>query len=132
MEHVIIWALGAVATLSSGGFIFLLGRLNEERNEIMTKVDENAKIVNALGKEVDSNCDAVRDMEKKTDEISSQIAVVTKDVEGKPSFRYVNDEFYKKEMAKIQFDNITEQMRTLISTIEKLAEKIDKANHRAA
>jgi hypothetical protein len=135
MDAAVMWAIGSVVTLSIFGFKLLYDKIESNVKTVNDKVESNVKVFNALGSEVDKNREEAETLGKRIDVVSATAAVLSKEVESKTDFKYVNDEFYKKEMAKLQFDNISQQMsemkmdfKSLCAAIEKLSDKIDN-NH---
>lgn len=117
MDTTSMWAIGIIVSLSSGGFIYLLN-----------KIDEKGKAVIALGTAVDANKQSIKENEKKLDVTIGTIAVLSKEVESKPDYKYVNDEFYKKEMAQVQFANMTQHIVEIKDNFKGFSEVLNKMN----
>ena len=133
MDSSVMWAFGIVASLFGFGFVFLFNRIEESKKVLTETANDDRKTMTAIGKEVDKNREDVGDFKSRLDVVAGTAAVLSKEVESKTSFQYVNDEFYKKEMAQIQFQNINQRfdeikgdINGVKSSIEKLVDKMDK------
>jgi archaellum component FlaC len=122
MESWVQWAIGGIASVSVGGFMYLLG-----------KIDKSNEVVTALGKVIDSLKSSMDNLNRSYQDSKKEIEILEKTIENKPDYKYVNDEFYRKEIAQIQIEGIKSDINEIkndfrqISTfLEKIMEKLPK------
>lgn len=135
MDATIMWILGVLIAACSGGYVYLQNRQDVTKKELEDSIAKNKDIIDALGLKVDSSKIEKLEIKQALNDREKEFAILEKAVESRPDFKYVNDEFYRKEMAKLQFENIASDFneikgdyKLIREAIQKLSDKIS-ANH---